>query len=256
MSGPCTGQVGKKRPNPARRTPRSGLFGRGILRSVSIVVLAATTGEAALLTSLPATVVVTGLGAVNTAHALARHVTGKGVPALVIQTGIAGAYVPAGIEVGSVLLATEEMYGDVGVMTPEGWLPADVIGIPLVEARGGQPSLFNQFPCDAALVDRAAEIAGSLIARTGRFLTLAQCTGVRTLGDALHYRFNALCESMEGAAAAQVCAIHGIPFLEVRGVSNLVEDRDRKSWRIQEAAEAAQRVVGRLVENGSRLMGA
>jgi futalosine hydrolase len=51
---------------------------------------------------------------------------------------------------------------------------------------------------------------------------------------------------MEGAAAAHVCALHDIPFLEVRGVSNLVEDRDRAAWRIAEAAAAAQAVVMRL----------
>jgi futalosine hydrolase len=92
-------------------------------------------------------------------------------------------------------------------------------------------------------------IAGPLVARTGRFLTLAQVTGVRAFGDALHHRFNALCESMEGAAAAHVCALHDIPFLEVRGVSNLVEDRDRAAWRIAEAVAAAQAVVMRLTSD-------
>jgi futalosine hydrolase len=74
-------------------------------------------------------------------------------------------------------------------------------------------------------------------------------TGVRTLGDALHQRFGALCESMEGAAAAHVCALHDVPFLEVRGISNLIEDRNRAAWRIKEAAEAAQTVALRLAEN-------
>ena len=222
---------------------------------MSIVVLAATPLEAALLAGSNATVVVTGLGAVNTAHALTRQLMTQPRPSLVIQTGIAGAYVPAGVAVGSVLLATEEMYGDVGVLTPEGWLPADAIGIPLVEARAGRPPRFNQFPCDPDLVARAAAIGGVPAAHTGRFVTLAQVTGVRALGDALHHRFHALCESMEGAAAAHVCALYDIPFLEVRGVSNLVEDRDRAAWRIAEAAAAAQAVVRRLLEQGGVLAG-
>jgi futalosine hydrolase len=54
---------------------------------------------------------------------------------------------------------------------------------------------------------------------------------------------------MEGAAAAHVCALHDIPFLEVRGISNLVEDRDRSKWRITEAAEAAQTVALKLAES-------
>lgn len=213
------------------------------------LVIAATPLEAALLRGLAADVLITGIGAVNTAHALTRYLLTQPAPSLVVQTGIAGAYVPSGVEVGSVLLASEEMYGDVGVITPEGWLPADVIGIPLVEARDGRPARFNQFPCDPALVARASEACGPLVARTGRFLTLAQVTGVRALGDALYRRFNALCESMEGAAAAHVCAIHGVAFLELRGVSNLVEDRDRAAWQIAEAAEAAQRAVRRLIEH-------
>jgi futalosine hydrolase len=213
------------------------------------LILAATELEAALLREVSASVLITGMGAVNTAHALTRFLLTRPAPSLVVQTGIAGAYVPSGVEVGSVLLASEEMYGDVGVITPEGWLPADAIGIPLVAATDVRPALFNQFPCDPALVARASAACGPLVARTGRFLTLAQVTGVRTLGDALHRRFNALCESMEGAAAAQICAMHGVPFLELRGVSNLVEDRDRAGWRIGEAAEAAQLAVRRLIEH-------
>ncbi len=213
-----------------------------------VLVLAATPLEADLLTQADATVIVTGIGAVNTAHALTRALLSGDRPTLVIQTGIAGAYVPAGVPVGAVLLADEDMYGDVGVITPGGWYPADEIGIPLVPASAAHPARFNRFPLCADLVRRAAAIGGPALTSTGRFLTLAQVTGVRALGDALHARFGALCESMEGAAGAQVCAAYDVPFLEVRGVSNLVVDRDRAAWRIREAAEAAQHVVLRLVD--------
>jgi futalosine hydrolase len=221
---------------------------------VSVLMIAATAGEAALLDQAlsgrpdRARLVLTGMGAVNTAHALTRALlTEADRPRLVVQTGVAGAFVPAGLAVGSVVMATEEVYGDVGVITPDGWLSAEDIGIPLVVTDRG--ALFNHIPLDADLVARAAAVCESLVARTGRFLTLAQVTGVRTLGDALYDRFGALCESMEGAAAAHVCALYDVPFLEVRGISNLVEDRDRAKWRIQEAAEAAQRAVLRLLEH-------
>lgn len=217
--------------------------------------LAATSIEASAITPDPAVrVVCGGIGAVNTACALTRELAAGTTPALVVQTGIAGSYVPAGLPVGSVVLASEEMYGDVGVITPTGWLPADAIGIPLVDARDGRPPLFNLFPCDPGLVARAARIAGPAIARTGRFLTLSQVTGVRALGDQLHQRFGALCESMEGAAAAQVCAIHGIPFLEVRGISNLVEDRNRDAWRVREASAAAQQAVRQILDRRDELI--
>jgi futalosine hydrolase len=123
------------------------------------------------------------------------------------------------------------------------------VGIPLVAARDGRPERFNYFPLDETLVARASRICGSLVTRTGPFLTLSIITGVQALGDELHERFGALCESMEGAAAAHVCALHDVPFLEVRGISNLVEDRDREKWRIKEAADAAQAVALRLAES-------
>ena len=191
----------------------------------------------------------TGIGAVNTAHALATYFATRSKPSLVIQTGIAGAYVPAGLPVGAVVLADIEIYGDLGVLTVEGWKPMEAIGIPVVAARDGQPARFNYFPLDGKLVTRASEIGGTLIARTGPFLTLSVVTGVRTIGDEMHARFGALCESMEGAAAAHVCTMNDVPFLEVRGISNLVEDRDRSKWRVQEAAQAAQAVALKLAEN-------
>jgi futalosine hydrolase len=212
-----------------------------------VLILAATPLEAVGLTGWP--IVITGIGAVNTAHALTRYLLTRPRPALVIQTGIAGAYVPGGLAVEAVALATSETYGDLGVLTPQGWRPTDEIGIPLVEAHGTRPARFNEFPLDAALVARAAAVCGPLVAVAGPFLTVSTVTGVRARGDELHRRFGALCESMEGAAAAHVCALHDVPFLEVRGVSNLVEDRNRGAWKIAEAAAAAQAVALLLAEN-------
>ena len=78
-------------------------------------------------------------------------------------------------------------------------------------------------------------------ARTGPFVTVSCCSGTAALGEAMAARFpGALCEGMEGAALAHVAAIYQVPLLELRAVSNLVEDRDMSRWRIREAAETAQ----------------
>ena len=199
----------------------------------------------------PHRLAVTGMAAVNTAHSLTRELLdpSKPRPDLVIQAGIGGAYVPGGLQVGDLAIATEEVYGDVGVITPDGWLSAEAIGIPLLPATEGdstRPARFNHFPLDAELASRAAAITG---ARTGRFLTLAQVTGIRTVGDELYARHSAICESMEGAAAAHVCALHGIPFLEIRAISNLVEDRHRSRWRLRDASLAAQHATLKVLEH-------
>ena len=80
--------------------------------------------------------------------------------------------------------------------------------------------------------------------RTGPFVTVSCCSGTAALGTAMAERFpGALCEGMEGAALAHVAAIYQVPLLELRAVSNLVEDRDMSRWRIREAAETAQQAV-------------
>jgi futalosine hydrolase len=216
----------------------------------SILVIAATPLEAAQLPEA----LIGGLGLVNTAHALTRRFVERGLPSLVVQTGIAGAFTQANVPVGAVVMATEEVYADAGVLTPDRWVGLDAIGIPLVAPHAERPARFNEFPLDGTLVSRAVRIAAPAVHASGRFLTLSQVTGARDAADALYQRWGGVCESMEGAAAAHVCAIYGVPFLEVRGISNLLVDRDRASWRIDDAAAAAQRVVGTLLARHDELL--
>ena len=53
---------------------------------------------------------------------------------------------------------------------------------------------------------------------------------------------------MEGAAAAHICALYGTPFLEVRGISNLVGDRDRAAWEVRRAVAAASWAARAIVD--------
>jgi futalosine hydrolase len=51
-------------------------------------------------------------------------------------------------------------------------------------------------------------------------------------------RFEPQVESMEGAAFMYACLIHGLPFAQVRAVSNVVERRNRAAWKIGAAIDA------------------
>jgi len=48
-------------------------------------------------------------------------------------------------------------------------------------------------------------------------------------------RFKPRVESMEGAAFIYACLIHGLPFAQVRAVSNAVEPRNRVAWKLADA---------------------
>ena len=45
-------------------------------------------------------------------------------------------------------------------------------------------------------------------------------------------RFSPDVESMEGAAFMYACLIQGVPFAQVRAVSNMVERRNRAAWKL------------------------
>jgi len=194
------------------------------------------------LDGVPVILFPVGMGKTNAAHGATALLETHAVRG-VVGFGIAGAYPGAGLEVGAVALASEVVYADEGVRAPGGWMSTEGIGIPLVE-RGGVRR-FNDFPLDPRRVEnaRAALEAAGVQVRVGPALTVSTCSGTTARGEELAARHGALTEGMEGAAIAHVCALYDVPFLEVRGISNAVEDRDLSRWRIREGVEAAQRAV-------------
>jgi futalosine hydrolase len=196
------------------------------------------TGLRGTLDGVPVLLLPGGMGKVNAAQALTALVETRTIRG-VIGFGVGGAYAGSGLRVGDVALASREVYGDEGVEAPADWLSTEDIGIPLLERAGTR--WFNEFTLSVSKVGAARtalETAGFAV-RAGPFVTVSCCSGTAVRGAVLAERFEAICESMEGAALAHVCELYELPFLEVRGVSNAVEDRDLARWRLAEAAEAA-----------------
>ena len=203
-----------------------------------------------------------GVGQVNTAAAVTLALT-RHDPAMILQFGVGGAYVRSGLEVGDLAIATEECYGDTGVLTPEGWMDLEKMGFPMIPARPGahgrphrQP-LYNWIPLDATRTEMIRQrVKNGMEGETacgiaaGPFVTVQQCSGVQAVGDALADRFGGICENMEGAAAAHVSAASDIPFVEIRGISNRVVDRDLSQWDLPLAIRRCQQAVETIVECG------
>jgi futalosine hydrolase len=173
-------------------------------------------------------VVCTGVGAVNAAYALTRFLDREPVEAVVV-CGIAGAYPASGIPVGSVVCAESECYGDLGADSPGGFLDMQALGFPVV---GGRNPLYNTLPMQIFPATRRA-----------RLVTMNTCTGNDAAARAIEARTGGAVESMEGAAIAHVAALAGIPVGEIRGISNMAGNRDRSTWRVKEAAAAAQETL-------------
>ncbi len=188
----------------------------------------------------------TGIGKVNAAHSATCILEQFPVEA-VLNLGVAGAYSGSGLSNGDVALASKEILGDDGVIDSGGWHSLNTIGIPLV--RRGRKKYFNEFPADKRLSNKIMKsIKSGLIQSSpqvtqGPFVTLSAASGSPSRAVELQKRFNGICENMEGAAVAQVCAIYKVPFIEIRGVSNIVGVRDKRRWDLKGASGNCQGVV-------------
>src|ERR1039457_6495219 len=197
--------------------------------------------------NMPVLICVSGIGKSNAAAAAAAMIE-RYQPQLVISTGCAGAYPGSGLSIGDLAVASEEVLGDEGVITSAGWQDLHMMKMPYLVQ--GEQRFYNEIPLSAAAVEKAVQLAdqcGIGLVR-GRFVTVSTCSGTDRHGEELVRRFNAISENMEGAAVALTCLRYGVDCLEVRGISNLVEERNMDTWDIGRAVEAAQHFVVRYLK--------
>ena len=87
-------------------------------------------------------VVEMGVGPVNAAHAATMAIVTERPDAIVV-CGIAGAYPSSGLQLGDVVSAAFEIYGDLGAQSPSGFLDMQALGFPVVSTP---TVLFNELP--------------------------------------------------------------------------------------------------------------
>lgn len=184
---------------------------------------------------------ISGIGKTNASHT-ATVLIEKFSPSCIVNFGIGGAYPSSGLRVGDIAVAEKEVYADEGILLKDGIHSLEVVGIPLLKVC--RQKYFNEFPADKRLSRQALKAAGSIAyCKSGIFLTVSACTGTKKRAGELEKKFSPVCENMEGAAIAHICRIYGIPFVEIRGISNIVEDRNKGKWDIKLAAENCQKAV-------------
>jgi len=194
------------------------------------------------LNNIPVAICVGGVGKINAAAATAAMIE-RLKPQLVINTGCAGAYFGSGLHIGDLAIAKEEILGDEGATTSSGWLDLKEMNLPYLTSKG--QSYYNILPLSNQVTTDAIRFAHDkhIKITTGRFITLSTCSGSLDSGHALTSRFNGIAENMEGAAVALTCLRYGVDCLELRGISNMVEERDLDKWNIRLAVDNAQDFV-------------
>ncbi len=190
---------------------------------------------------------VTGVGMVETAFNLTRFLEKEKSESeyeihAVLNFGVAGAYLAdeeKQADLLQVCLAEKEFFGDMGICYPDRMEP-------LAE------DLLHRFQyvLDSDLLNRAESLLeeNGLQVRRGNFVTVCGVSATASRGAMLRQRYDALCENMEGAAVARICEEYMLPLLEMRAVSNYVEDRDLTRWKLKEACDQAGKAAAMLLK--------
>lgn len=194
---------------------------------------------------VPVVWLLTGPGPVNAALALGAALS-RWTPRLLLNVGVAGAYPAGGLSPGSLAVATVEFDADTGVEPLDGEAAPAPLSIPVVQ---GLPH--GRYPVDAQASERLLAAARRITgAAAGPFVTSAAVTATQERAQRLQARFGALCETMEGAAAARAAHAAGVAFAELRGVSNLVGPRDLSAWDIDGAVKAVGGALALFLREG------
>lgn len=158
-----------------------------------------------------------GVGKIEATLSLTRRLSAAR-PQVVINFGVAGAFGSSGLEVGDVCLVGEETLGDEGVRTDDGF--EDLVALKLAPRA--------RWTADPAWSRRLADaLPGVPIVRG---TTVSTVSGTDDLAQSYAARGAPAVETMEGAAVARVCEAFGVPWVQLRSISNRVGERSRGGW--------------------------
>ncbi len=182
---------------------------------------------------------VTGVGMVATAVWCTRTLI-EARPDFALNVGVCGSF-NARYPPGTVVHVVSDCLAELGAEDDESFLTIHQLGLlgedepPL---RGGR--LVNLVPQRNPTLARLPEAHG---------ITVNTAHGhERSIGRIVE-RWSPDVESMEGAAFMYACITAGVPFAQVRAVSNRVERRNRANWKMAEAIEHLGDEVTKVIED-------
>ena len=160
-------------------------------------------------------------------------------PDLIINAGICGSF-DEKIPPGDVLLVTEDKFADLGADSGKGFIDIFEMGLyakdefPFQEGvlyadQGTYENLFSAF-------------------KKVRGITVNKVSGSQKNIDFLKNKYSPQIETMEGAAFHYVCRNEKLNFAQIRAVSNLVEERNKKKWNIPLAIDNLAISLKKLID--------
>ena len=189
---------------------------------MNILIVAATNSEVTSVRDTNNTVLITGIGMVNTTLYLTKELINKSYD-LVINMGVAGCFHNA-FKKGDVVEVVEDCFSELGFEDGE---------------------FFSDFPdLKVKYINKART---SFRKVTG--ITVNTVHGNRDSIKAITERLDVDIESMEGASVFKVCQQFNVPCIQVRSISNIVEERNIEKWDLDLAIRNLNVEVGEIINN-------
>ena len=163
-------------------------------------------------------VLISGIGAVATVFRLTQTLMQRSY-CRAVSIGIAGAFTE-NISIGETVQITEDCFADLGIDDNGLFRSLREVGLTCDVFEGD--FIINPLP----VVSPRLKVRG---------VTVQTTSGSQNRIDGLIERFQPQVETMENAAFFYVCRMMQIPFASFRGISNKIEPRNRKNWRIETA---------------------
>ena len=184
-------------------------------------------------------VLTTGVGMVATAAWCSRTFAAEHYD-LALNLGVCGSF-DRSVSPGTVVHVTSDRFAELGAEDGDSFLSIhdlQLLGEDEFPFEGGL--LVNGAPPPLVPLEKLRQVTA---------ITVNTVHGNERTIAAVRERYRPDVESMEGAAFMYACLIAGVPFAQVRAVSNVVERRNRNAWKMPQAIRALGDESVRLLES-------
>ncbi|OLY93613.1 futalosine hydrolase [Cnuella takakiae] len=180
---------------------------------------------------------VTGVGIGPSMYQLTKHLCLQ-KPDLVVQAGIAGTLDPKLLP-GDTVVVDADTFGDAGVVENKQF--RNLFDLGLQDA--------NLFPYkDGFLLNPFTHWLSLPGLQVVRGITVNEVSTNTDRIQQYRLQWGAQVESMEGASLHYACLQEGIPFLQLRSISNAIGERDKKKWKMKEAVQNLHTELNLLID--------
>jgi futalosine hydrolase len=179
---------------------------------------------------------ITGVGTAATVYHVLQLLQ-HSKPAFILQAGIAGSF-DESLPLGQAVVVNADRFADLGVHENDQW--KDVFDMNLAEPEVAPYS-------NGWLINPYHDLLSAAGLPIVKSVSISEITTNAVRMRQLRDKYHPSIESMEGAAFHYVCIQQGIPFIQLRTISNYVGERNKGKWALRQSVENLAAQVQELV---------